>query len=222
MGDIPASYVWIYLVLSYNLYGVLLFWSHKSPTLHLSQLQAFQIGTRPLTSKKKSQRIYIWVFPKIGVPQNGWFIMENPIKWMIWGYHYFWKHPFASLFKLANHIDEPKNLNESIYHHYIHSLQLKSDFSFESIASTKKHISRPKPSASQTSFSKGLWDPFIASYQLPPQGAFPRDFLPGPGNVLRLSWITGHTVDERNPANQLRLVVYPVSIIGILISWLMK
>ena len=23
---------------------------------------------------------YIWVFPKIGVPQNGWFIMEDPIK----------------------------------------------------------------------------------------------------------------------------------------------
>ena len=22
----------------------------------------------------------IWVFPKVGVPQNGWFIMENPIK----------------------------------------------------------------------------------------------------------------------------------------------
>ena len=21
-----------------------------------------------------------WVFPKVGVPQNGWFIMENPIK----------------------------------------------------------------------------------------------------------------------------------------------
>ena len=24
--------------------------------------------------------MYIWVFPKIVVPQNGWFIMENPIK----------------------------------------------------------------------------------------------------------------------------------------------
>ena len=24
--------------------------------------------------------MFIWVFPKIGVPQNGWFIMENPIK----------------------------------------------------------------------------------------------------------------------------------------------
>ena len=23
---------------------------------------------------------YIWLFPKIGVPQNGWFIMKNPIK----------------------------------------------------------------------------------------------------------------------------------------------
>ena len=22
----------------------------------------------------------MWVFPKIGVPQNGWFIVENPIK----------------------------------------------------------------------------------------------------------------------------------------------
>ena len=31
---------------------------------------------------KGNQRfdIFIWVFPKIGVPQNGWFIMENPIK----------------------------------------------------------------------------------------------------------------------------------------------
>ena len=36
-----------------------------------------------------------WVFPKIGVPQNGWFIMENPIKmgWFGGKTHYFRKHP---------------------------------------------------------------------------------------------------------------------------------
>ena len=38
----------------------------------------------------------IWGFPKIGIPQNGWFVMENPIKWMTWGYPYFWKHPCCS------------------------------------------------------------------------------------------------------------------------------
>ncbi len=39
----------------------------------------------------------IWVFPKIGVPQNEWFIMENPIKmgWFGVKKNYFWKHPFV-------------------------------------------------------------------------------------------------------------------------------
>ncbi len=38
-----------------------------------------------------SERLWLkwtdmWVFPKIGVPQNGWFILESPMnKWMIWG-----------------------------------------------------------------------------------------------------------------------------------------
>ena len=33
-----------------------------------------------LDSKIGTELINIWVFPKIGVPENVWFIMENPIK----------------------------------------------------------------------------------------------------------------------------------------------
>ena len=37
---------------------------------------------------------YMGVEPKIVVPQNGWFIMENPMnKWMIWGYKLFLETP---------------------------------------------------------------------------------------------------------------------------------
>ena len=34
----------------------------------------------PILQLKNFTGILTWVFPKIGVPQNGWFIMENPIK----------------------------------------------------------------------------------------------------------------------------------------------
>ena len=32
-----------------------------------------------------------WMFPKIMVPQK-WLVWKTLLKWMIWGYHYFWKH----------------------------------------------------------------------------------------------------------------------------------
>ncbi len=39
---------------------------------------------RRLESKRFNGKLFppdnIWVFPKIGVPENGWFIMEKPIK----------------------------------------------------------------------------------------------------------------------------------------------
>ncbi len=35
---------------------------------------------RHTDSRLHNLRRSVWVFPKIGVPQNGWFIMENPIK----------------------------------------------------------------------------------------------------------------------------------------------
>ena len=37
--------------------------------------------------------LLIWVFPKIGVPQNGWFIMVNPIKMDDLGVHLFLEIP---------------------------------------------------------------------------------------------------------------------------------
>ena len=46
-------------------------WSHGRKTLDGSQ------GER---RGDLSKHFPIWMLPKIGVPQNGWFIMENPIK----------------------------------------------------------------------------------------------------------------------------------------------
>ena len=48
---------------------------------HISQLKLPRLGFCFFCGWKKFQKIFSeWVFPKIGVPQNGWFIMENPIK----------------------------------------------------------------------------------------------------------------------------------------------
>ena len=38
------------------------------------------LASSPYSEGDLSQEFYIWVFPKIVVPQNGWFIMVNPIK----------------------------------------------------------------------------------------------------------------------------------------------
>ncbi len=48
------------------------------------------------------------MFPKLGVPKNGWFIMETLLKWMIWGYHSFWKHPYMYAWICLRCLDKNK------------------------------------------------------------------------------------------------------------------
>ena len=43
-----------------------------------------------------SSPLWIWGFPSMGVPPNGWFVSGKiPLKWMIWGYPYFVKPPYG-------------------------------------------------------------------------------------------------------------------------------
>ena len=63
--------------------------SHLQPTNNLfpafcfqpssQQKTSAQIGTSPNISQLNIRKP-MWVFPQIGVPQNGWFIRENPIR----------------------------------------------------------------------------------------------------------------------------------------------
>ena len=53
-------------------------WTHPLDPVIINQdchsVKTIEIGWLPGIPSKK------WMFPKIGVPQNGWFIMENTIK----------------------------------------------------------------------------------------------------------------------------------------------
>ena len=47
---------------------------HQSAALFIENIP------QHFSTKKRQCKEPIWVFPKIGVPQNGWFMMENPVK----------------------------------------------------------------------------------------------------------------------------------------------
>ena len=71
---------------------------------HLQMVSVLE-GKLPLSSRKNIQVGVgkIWVFPKIGVPQDGWCIMETLWKWKICGYPYFWKHPYCYFGQISWH-----------------------------------------------------------------------------------------------------------------------
>ena len=63
--------------------------------------EIFGVNGRAHVTAKTS--IHTWVFPKIGVPQNGWFIMENPIEMDDLGVPLFLETPIHTDFSPSSH-----------------------------------------------------------------------------------------------------------------------
>ena len=72
-----------------------------------------------------------WVFPKIRVPQNGWWkSWKTFLKWMIWGYHHLRKHPPVS-FGTPRHCFQLPNNCILTYPPWFNRLPLKILTSFQ-------------------------------------------------------------------------------------------
>ena len=69
-------------------------WSETPNTQHGSDIWICEPCPSPGEVNDENSTTYIRGFPKMVLPQNGWFLWKTWLKWMIWGYHYFRKHPY--------------------------------------------------------------------------------------------------------------------------------
>ena len=92
----------------------------------------------------------IWVFPKRMVPQNGWFISwKTLLKWMIWGYPYFWKHLYIQYMNIG--IDSAQHQSTQDWTGSLHCFQ-RCSFGFLQ----KSGLGRREVAAAVVSSSKSV------------------------------------------------------------------
>ena len=68
--------------------------------------------------------LYIWGFSKIGIPQNGWFVMENPIKMDDLGVPLFLETPILYCRSILNYCDIAYITLYILYHLQIRQTKL--------------------------------------------------------------------------------------------------